>query len=93
MKMADEIIIPEQLRKQLSTNIAPKEFQNPLPVTIAALQKRLQESNIVPTVPMEKFQAALNRIKPEATLALTEEAKASAQAPRPNVRRLRKSLC
>ncbi len=86
--MADEIIIPEQLRKQLSTNIAPKEFQNPLPVTIPALQKRLQESNVVPTVPMEKFQAALNRIKPEATVALTEEAKASVQALRPNVRRL-----
>lgn len=56
--------IPEQAGKFLRDTSIPKGFDNPKPIVLAELQKRVTEMNLRPTVSLEQFLASANRIKP-----------------------------
>jgi len=77
----DELV--QQVADTLATPIAPKRFKNPAPLSLDALERRLAESDVRPTVPPEKLLATVNRINPKAggpAERLPEEVRISVEA-------------
>jgi hypothetical protein len=56
--------IPEPVRAFLKATSISKGFVNAKEISLTELRKRVTESNIRPTVPLEQLLAAVNRIKP-----------------------------
>jgi hypothetical protein len=81
--------IPEPVRRFLDEPAAPKGFRTRRPLRLTDLRRRLNETNIRPTVAPEEFLATVNRIKPAKTPfeKLPDEVKASVFSLRPRLRR------
>lgn len=56
--------IPSQIEEFLSQSPIPKGYVNPKPIALATVRERIVETNVKPTVSLEKFVASVNRIKP-----------------------------
>ena len=67
-----ELEAPSQpfLKKQVGTVVAPPRFTNPSPIGTRELSDRLKRLGIRPTVANGKLLGAVNRVKPDAGVAL-----------------------
>jgi hypothetical protein len=81
--------IPEPVRAFLKATSISKGFVNAKEISLTELRKRVTESNIRPTVPLEQLLAAVNRIKPADIPVgkLPEDVKESIPALKPGIRR------
>jgi len=77
------------VEKFLKDPATPKEFVNPKPLALVDLRRRLNESNVRPTVPAERLLDSINRIKqaPKPTHKFPEDVRESLLALKPGLRR------
>lgn len=81
--------IPAQLQQFLAQTSIPTGFVNAKELQLVDLRKRVTETNLRPTVPLEQLLTSVNRIKPAAVPMekLPEEIKTSVRALKPETRR------
>jgi hypothetical protein len=81
--------IPAQLKEFLKQTSIPRGFDNPRPLSLPDLRRRVNELDLRPTVALEQMLASVNRIKPAPRPAekLPEEIKESIRALKPGSRR------
>src|SRR3954454_15112411 len=56
--------IPEPVREFLEKTSIPERYINPNPIVLSELQNCVTETNLRPTVSLERLLASANRIKP-----------------------------
>lgn len=81
------LTIPAQLQEFLVQPSIVEGFVNPKPLKLAELRKRLVESELKPTVPLDRLLVSVNRIKPAPAPELPEEVRQSVRALKPEIRR------
>src|SRR5829696_6353329 len=81
--------IPESVERFLKDPAAPEGFANPKPLALVDLRRRLNESNVRPTVPAERLLESVNRIKqaPRPIQKFPEDVRESLLALKPGLRR------
>ncbi len=81
--------IPKQVLEFLSQTSVPRGFVRSKQVTLSDLRKRVVETNLKPTVPLEQLLESVNRIRPSAVPVerLPEDVRESVPAMKPSVRR------
>jgi Animal haem peroxidase len=81
--------IPKPVERFLRDPAAPEGFVNPKPLALVDLRRRLNESNLRPTVPAERLLESINRIKqaPRPIQKLPEDVRESLLALKPGLRR------
>ena len=81
--------IPESVQTFLSQPSSPRGFVRSNQLPLADLRQRVTDSNLKPTVTLERMLSAVNRIKPAAAPVdrLPEDVKASIPSLKPGVRR------
>jgi hypothetical protein len=81
--------IPQLVESFLRDPAAPEGFVNPKPLGLVDLRRRLNESNVRPTVPAERLLESVNRIKPASRpiQKFPEEVRESLLTLKPRLRR------
>ena len=81
--------IPPALQDFLDHTATPRGFVNRRPLAPGDLRRRLIDLNVRPTVPLDRLVGSVNRIKPDAGVALEkrpEDIRASIRALKPQLR-------